>query len=208
MARRKKLVPTQLFLRVGMDEPAFVRAVFIIDSFLPARRRLDIDDSVRKVFAEYWSVGGRDAPALPEPDKELSDTPREPLTMLRAGMQFGKSDSYSSIEIRYARKYFPVLVKAINDFVPDADDEPTTAEAKLPARGGRPTTTEPAAKAEPSTPQRGTKAPVEAKTKVDAKTKQQAPTRSATPTNVGQKTGANQKQKAGQTPKGGKPPKQ
>ena len=177
LATRKKLVPSQLFMRAEMDEPAFVRAVFIIDSCLPSGRGLTIDQGVREVFAQYWQAQGRDEAYLPEPDDEFSSEPRRPLTMLRAGMPFGK-DSYSAIEGRYARKYFKDLVKAVNAFAPAASIQQPAADVKKPGRGGKtPTATTPQPRA---TQANEAKPTVEVKQKADTKSKQPANNRPTT----------------------------
>ncbi len=114
MAADKKLDPSQLFMRVGMDEPAFVRAVLIIDSVLPTGSKLAISPETHKLFEKWWNVADNEGrvPYLPAPDAKEGDP------LLRSGMQY-KSESFSVIEVRYCEAHFAEFVKAINDFTPE-----------------------------------------------------------------------------------------
>jgi hypothetical protein len=130
MAADKKLDTAQLFMRAGMDEPAFVRAVLIIDSQLPGGHKLAISVPTRKVFEKWWNIAGNDpkVPYLPPPEKK--DGP----ATLRSGMQHGTS-SFSKIEIDYCQEHFEEFVTAINAFVPQAED--VAEVGKKPKKTGK-----------------------------------------------------------------------
>ena len=129
MAREKHLDMSQLFLRSGMDEPALVRAVLIIDSVLPTGHKLGIDGSIRHVFERWWNVDGNEpkVPYLPAP--EALDGP----AIVRSGTQY-ENTTFSKLEVQYSQKFFSKFVDAIDAFVPKPEIV-TAVVGKTTAKG-------------------------------------------------------------------------
>ena len=113
MAAAKELDMSQMFMRVDMDEKAFVRAVLIIDGQLPAGKKLAIPEPIRKTFARWWNQGS--SPLLPEPDVPIDDVKE---TDWVASGKMGKTESYSVIEGKLAKRHFAEVSRAAKNYPP------------------------------------------------------------------------------------------
>jgi len=111
MASLQRLDMSQMFMRVDMDEKAFVRAVLIIDSVLS--KKLAIPDVVRKTFARWWDQGA--SPMLPEPEMAIDDVKE---TDWVASGKMGKTESYSVIEGKLAKRHFAAVSAAAKSYPP------------------------------------------------------------------------------------------
>ncbi len=118
MASDKKLKTTELFLRVGMDESAFVRSVLVIDDVLAAADKLNIPNEARDTFAKWWKVDDNEDPVpyLPEPTKDNTPAAQRPL--LRSGTSMKDGTSFATVEKAYLNEFFLAFATAVNTFAP------------------------------------------------------------------------------------------
>ncbi len=142
MGINHKLDPAQLFLRVGMDDAALIRAVLVIDNQLPPAHKLAIDAETRLVFSKWWTIVGNPEPVpyLPAPTpKEKEQVNAKPDRKAKKGAVKAEDAvegervwvregnphdglGYSVIQTIHTRNHVGKIMKAIRTFTPDVVD--------------------------------------------------------------------------------------
>lgn len=118
IAAHKGLDTTKLFLRVGMDERVFIRAVMAIDALMPTGSKLPLTARVRGTLGRWWTVEGNTDPVpyLPAAEVTVTPAPKDP-SLVRAG---DNTRGYVRLETDYAAGYFKEVADAVNTFtIPD-----------------------------------------------------------------------------------------
>lgn len=122
MAARKQLDLTTVFMRVGMDESSFIRAVLAIDARIveSGATGLVLAAADRDPFARWWNSTGNDdgVPYLHDLAQDGSTDPTKPPVLalrpwVREGTTAPSGTSYSSLETAYARAHAPAFITAV-----------------------------------------------------------------------------------------------
>lgn len=124
MADRKKLDLRALFMRVGMDESSFIRAVLAIDNRLTTSGAtgLALDVTAREPFEKWWTTKSNDEPVPYLPDLSADGKPERTAAedslagrpWVREGTTAPSGTTYSSLETAYTSHHAAAYLAAVN----------------------------------------------------------------------------------------------